>query len=69
VDREANAARVSDRQRFLFERAAAQAGQAAASERAAQSAFFVESALVSLCPHHPCPPASGCVQLAERETA
>lgn len=64
VDREANAARVAERQRFLFERAAAQHGQAAAGDRAAQSAAFVEAALVSLCPHttHI---SLGCAQLDE----
>lgn len=62
VDREANAARVAERQRFLFERAAAQQGQAAAGDRAAQSAAFVEAALVSLCPHT-MPVSPGCAQL------
>ena len=62
VDREANAARVAERQRFLFERAAAQQGQAAAGDRAAQSAAFVEAALVSLCPHTT-PISPGCAQL------
>jgi hypothetical protein len=51
VDREANAARVAERQRFLFERAVSQPGQAAAGERAVASASFVEAALASLCPH------------------
>ena len=63
VDREANAARVAERQRFLFERHTAQAGQASAAERAAQSAAFVEAALVSLCPHIT-PQSAGCAQLA-----
>ena len=64
VDREANSARVAERQRFLFERSAAQNGQASAAERAAQSAAFVESALVSLCPHTTAR-SPGCSQLAE----
>ena len=51
VDREANAARVAERQRFLFERSVAQPGQASAAERASASAAFVEAALASLCPH------------------
>ena len=51
VDREANSARVADRQRLLFERSAAQPGQASAGERAVQSAAYVEAALASLCPH------------------
>ena len=64
VDREANAARVADRQRFLFERSTAQLGQCAAADRATQSAAFVEAALVSLCPHT-VPPSPGCAQLSE----
>lgn len=63
VDREANAARVSERQRFLFERPVAQVGQTAANERAAASAAYVEAALVALCPH-PIPHSSGCDQIA-----
>ena len=63
VDREANAARVAERQRFLFERHAAQNGQAAAADRAAQSAAFVEAALVSLCPHTTVE-SPGCAQIA-----
>lgn len=63
VDREANAARVAERQRFLFERHTAQMGQASAAERAAQSAALVEAALVSLCPHTT-QQAAGCAQLA-----
>lgn len=51
VDREANAARVSERQRFLFERQEAQQGQSSAAERAVASASYVEAALTSLCPH------------------
>lgn len=67
VDREANAARVAERQRFLFERQAAQHGQSAAADRAAQSAAFVEAALVSLCPH-PTRPSPGCKQLDQDVT-
>jgi hypothetical protein len=51
VDREANGARVSDRQRVLFERATALPGQSAAQEKAQASASFVEAAISSLCPH------------------
>jgi len=63
VDREANAARISERQRFLFERPTAQAGQAAANERASASAAYVEAALVALCPHSN-PRSSGCDQIS-----
>ena len=63
VDREANAARVSERQRFLFERSTAQPGQASAAERASASALYVEAALVALCPHST-PRSSGCDQLS-----
>lgn len=64
VDREANAARVAERQRFLFERSVAQSGQATAAEKAMASAAYVEAALASLCPHvsHVSP---GSAQLAE----
>lgn len=62
VDREANAARVAERQRFLFERSAAQMGQSSAGDRAAASAAFVEAALVTLCPH-PQQMSAGCEQL------
>ena len=68
VDREANGARVAERQRFLFERHAAQNGQASAADRAAQSAAFVEAALVSLCPHTT-PHSPGCAQLAMDDSA
>ena len=51
VDREANAARVAERQRVLFERGSALAGQAGAQERAYASAAFVEAAVASLCPN------------------
>ena len=63
VDREANAARITERQRFLFERTCAQPGQSAANDRAFASAAYVEAAMVALCPH-PAPPSSGCDQLA-----
>mgnify|MGYP004366846045 FL=1 len=63
VDREANAARVAERQRFLFERSSAQAGQASAAERASASASYVEAALAALCPHTT-PASPGCAQLA-----
>lgn len=64
VDREANAARVAERQRFLFERSVAQSGQATAAEKAMASAAYVEAALASLCPHvgHVSP---GAAQLGE----
>ena len=64
VDREANAARVIERQRFLFERSTAQPGQSSAAERASASALYVEAALVALCPHST-PRSPGCTQLAE----
>ena len=51
VDREANAARVAERQRFLFDRHAALAGQSASLEKATASAAYVEAALSSLCPY------------------
>lgn len=66
VDREANAARVAERQRFLFERAVALPGQSEASERASASAAFVEAALASLCPHDLLP-AAGCEALAAHD--
>ena len=66
VDREANAARVAERQRFLFERAVALPGQSDASERASASAAFVEAALASLCPHG-LPPAAGCEALTAHD--
>jgi hypothetical protein len=50
VDREANAARVAERQRILFERSSAQAGALSAYDRASSSASYVEAALASLCP-------------------
>jgi len=48
VDREANAARVHERQRFLFEKQSALEGQLVAHDRAAASAAYLEAALVSL---------------------
>lgn len=63
VDREANAARVAERQRFLFERAVALPGQLSASDRAGASAAFVEAALVALCPQTTTP-SHGCEQLS-----
>lgn len=64
VDREANAARIAERQQFLFQRASAVPGQLGAAERAVASATYVESALVALCPHvnHPMP---GCAHIAQ----
>lgn len=50
VDREANSARVLERQRVLFERSCAQQGSLAAFDRAAASAGYVEAALASLSP-------------------
>lgn len=63
VDREANAARISERQRFLFERPVAQPGQTAANDRAAASAAYVEAALCALCPHST-PRSNGCDQIS-----
>ena len=50
VDREANAARVAERQRGMFERASALKGQLDAFDKANQSAACVESAVANLCP-------------------
>ena len=63
VDREANTARVAERQRFLFERTSAQPGQLSAYDRASASAAYVEAALVALCPHSSTHSA-GCDELA-----
>lgn len=63
VDREANAARIAERQQFLFQRASALPGQLTAAERAVASATYVEAALVALCPHVHVP-MSGCAHLA-----
>ena len=51
VDREANAARVNERQRCIFEREQALAGQSTAHARAQASAAYLEAALVSLDVH------------------
>lgn len=58
IDREANAARIIDRQRALFERSGLD-GQLSAHERAIASANFVESAIAALCPNPP-PHSSDC---------
>lgn len=50
VDREANAARIWDRQKYLFERAEALSGMSSAHQRAAASAAYLEAALVTLDP-------------------
>ena len=63
VDREANAARVAERQRFLFERSVALPGQLSAADRAGASAAFVEAALVALCPQTT-PLSHGCETLS-----
>lgn len=63
VDRQANAARVADRQRALFERGVAQSGQLQASERAKASAGYIEAALTTLCPFSVAQP-GGCNELA-----
>lgn len=63
VDREANAARIAERQQFLFQRVSALPGQHGAAERAVASATYVEAALVALCPHvHRAMP--GCAHIA-----
>ena len=67
VDREANAARVAERQRFLFERSVALPGQLSACDRAGASAAFVEAALVALCPQTTVP-SPGCEQLKSAAT-
>tara|TARA_B100000575_G_scaffold30381_1_gene20460 strand:+ start:911 stop:1321 length:411 start_codon:yes stop_codon:yes gene_type:complete len=59
VDREANAARVAERQRFLYDRVSTAPGKANAYERAPASAAYVEAALVALCPHTNAP-SRGC---------
>ncbi len=48
VDREANAARVMEKQRFLFERSHARQGIGIAHDNASASVAFVEAALVGL---------------------
>jgi len=62
VDREANAARIVERQQFLFQRSSALIGQSSAADRACASALYVEAALASLCPHVNTP-MSGCTVL------
>ena len=64
VDREANAARIAERQLFLYQRGAALPGQATAAERAVASASYVETALVSLCPHVNVP-MTGCDKIVQ----
>ena len=64
VDREANAARVNERQRYLFERHEALAGQTTAHQRAQASAAYLEAALVSL-DVHTNTPGHGCELLYE----
>tara|TARA_X000001036_G_scaffold37793_1_gene30603 strand:- start:3268 stop:3705 length:438 start_codon:yes stop_codon:yes gene_type:complete len=51
VDREANAARIAERQRFLFERSSANQQRSSSFEYAPASASYVEAALVALCTH------------------
>ena len=63
IDVAANAARVADRQRALFERHQALSGQLSAHDRAAASASYVEAALAALCPNGHTR-SSGCDQLA-----
>lgn len=67
VDREANAARVQERQRFLFERSTSLPGQSTAADRAIGAVHHIEAALVALCPHN-APRFTGCDQLAEAAT-
>lgn len=64
VDREANSARVSERQRFLFERNSSLPGQSTAADRAVGAVHYVEAALVALCPHESAS-GGGCEQLAQ----
>tara|TARA_X000001036_G_scaffold172474_1_gene163020 strand:- start:1208 stop:1594 length:387 start_codon:yes stop_codon:yes gene_type:complete len=66
IDREANSARVHERQKYLFERQEALSGQSTAFERAAASAAYLESALLALDVHvqHVSP---GCELLAPSE--
>lgn len=59
IDREANAARISERQRFLYDRLSTAPGKANSAERATASAAYVEAALVALCPHSNAP-SRGC---------
>ena len=62
MDREANAARVLDRQRTLMEVGAG--GLAAVHERALQSASQIEASIGALCPYAPLQRASGVDRLA-----
>ena len=48
IDREANASRISEKQRFLFEKALSSSKQQAL-DRALSSSIFIESSLASLC--------------------
>lgn len=64
VDREANAARTADRQRYIFERSSALTGQLSAFDKASQSTAFVESAVANLCPYATNNPSTGCHSLA-----
>jgi hypothetical protein len=64
VDREANAARTSDRQRYIFERSSALSGQLSAFDKASQSTAFVESGVANLCPYASNAPSTGCHSLA-----
>lgn len=66
VDRDANAARVAERQRFLFDRAHIAQTRSLANDHASASAAFVEAAIVALCPHHN-PPSHGCEVIANAQ--
>jgi len=68
VDRDANAARVAERQRFLYDRACVSQHRTLANERAAASAAFVEAAIVALCPHYNAP-SHGCELIANTQKA
>lgn len=63
IDREANSARIYERQKYLFERSEALSGQSSAHERAAASAAYLESALLALDVHLQ-PVGGGCEALA-----
>lgn len=62
IDREANAARVLDRQRTLLE-ARASGGLEDVYERAIQSAMQIDAGIASLCPYAPLQRAAGVDQL------
>ena len=69
IDREANAARVLDKQRTLFE--GRDSAALTAFDRANQLVASVEASVASLCPHQlqrvvPCRAASGCRSRARR---